>query len=269
MNLRHRKGWSLVALGLLAGCTGAVPQPPQQTGIDDSKLVDLTYSFDDRTIYWPTAKPFTWEKESWGRNAAGDWYAAGRYSASEHGGTHLDAPIHFAEGKHKMDEIPLRSLVGPAVVVDISNACGANADCLLMPQDIADWEGRNGRLPDNSILLVRTGWGKHWGDKKAYLGTDKAGDTANLHFPGISREAAELLAKERKIDAVGIDTASLDHGPSKDFIAHRVLNGANIYGLENVANLDKLPATGATLIALPIKIKGGTGGPTRIIAILP
>lgn len=270
MKLRDHMGWGLLALCALAGCSGAVSQQAgQPAAIDESKLVDLTYNFDADTIYWPTAKPFTWEKEAWGRNASGEWYTAARYSASEHGGTHLDAPIHFAEGRHTMDEIPLGTLVGPAVVIDISKGCEGKADCLLTAKNITDWEGRNGRLPDQSIVLIRTGWGRHWGDKKAYLGTDKPGDTANLHFPGLSREAAELLAKERRIDAVGIDTASLDHGPSKDFIAHRVLNGANIYGLENVANLDKLPATGATVIALPMKIKGGTGGPTRIIAILP
>ena len=236
--------------------------------IDDSKLVDLTHAFDEKAIYWPTAKPFVWEKESWGRNPAGEWYTAGRYSASEHGGTHLDAPIHFAEGRQTVDQIPLAKLVGPAIVIDVSEAAAANRDYLLTPADILTWESRNGKIPANAIVLVRTGWQRFWGDRKAYLGTDKAGDTANLHFPGVSRETAELLT-QRGVDAVGIDTPSLDHGPSKDFAAHRVLNGANIYGLENVANLDRLPPTGATVIALPMKITGGTGGPTRIIAVLP
>lgn len=259
---------ALIGAVVLTGCTGPAPRE-QNRGIEDSKIVDLTYSFDEKTIYWPTAKPFTWEKEAWGPSPGGYWYTAARYGASEHGGTHLDAPVHFAEGKRTSEAIPVGDLVGPAVVVDTSSKCASNPDCLLSVDDIAQWEKANGGLPDDAILLVRTGWGKFWGDKKAYLGTDKPGDTANLHFPGISREAAELIASKRGLDAVGIDTASLDHGPSKDFIAHRVLNAADIYGLENVANLEKLPATGATLIALPMKIKGGTGGPTRIIAILP
>jgi kynurenine formamidase len=260
----------LLASCLLASCAGASSkQASQSAAIDDSKIVDLTHPFDESTIYWPTAKPFSWEKESWGQNASGYWYTAARYSASEHGGTHLDAPIHFAEQGHALDQIPVANLVGAAAVIDISAACARNQDYQLSPQDIKDWEGQNGRLPDHAILLVRTGWAQFWGDKKKYLGSDTPGDTAHLHFPGISREAAELLTKERRIDAVGLDTASLDHGPSKDFIAHRVLMSANVYGLENVANLDKLPATGATLIALPMKIKGGTGGPTRIIAVLP
>ena len=236
--------------------------------IDETKLVDLTHPFDDKAIYWPTAKPFTWEKESWGRNAQGDWYTAGRYSASEHGGTHLDAPIHFAKGKQTVDQIPIDKLVGPAIVIDVSAAVATDRDYRLSPADVSAWEAKHGRIPSGSIVLVHTGWGKFWGDKKAYLGTDKAGDTSNLHFPGISKEAAALLA-ERKVDAVGLDTPSLDHGPSRDFAAHRAFAAANVYGLENVANLDRLPPIGATLIALPMKIKGGTGGPTRIIAIIP
>jgi kynurenine formamidase len=237
--------------------------------IDDSKIVDLTYSFDDKTVYWPTAKPFQWEKESWGKSAGGYWYTAARYAASEHGGTHLDAPIHFGEGRLAADEIPLSRLVAPAIVIDVSAAAAKDADYRMTVGDIVSWEKANGQIPDHSIVLVRSGWGRFWPDRKKFLGTDTPGDTANLHFPGISREAAEFLATQRKIAGVGIDTASIDHGPSNDFIAHQVLNGANIYALENVAHLDRLPATGAMLIALPMKITGGTGGPARIIAILP
>ncbi|MGH9847250.1 MAG: cyclase family protein [Blastocatellia bacterium] len=247
----------------------SAPVTTSTSAVNEAKVVDLTYDFDDKTIYWPTAKPFEWQKESWGKSAGGYWYTAARYAASEHGGTHLDAPVHFGEGKAAMDQIPLSRLIGPSVVIDISEACAKDADYRLRVEDVTMWEKQNGRIPDNAIALVRTGWGKFWPDRKSYLGTDKLGDTANLHFPGISREAAEFLAKQRRIDGIGIDTASLDHGPSKDFIAHQILNGANIYGLENVANLDRLPARGATLIALPMKIKGGTGGPVRIIATLP
>jgi kynurenine formamidase len=236
--------------------------------IDESKLVDLTHPFDDKAVYWPTAMPFKWEKESWGRNAQGDWYTAGRYSASEHGGTHLDAPIHFAEGRQTVDQIPVEKLIGPAIVIDVREAVLKDRDYRLSLADITAWETMHGPIPAGSIVLVRTGWEKHWGDKRAYLGTDKAGDTANLHFPGISREAALMLG-ERKVDAIGLDTPSLDHGPSKDFAAHRAFAAAGVYGLENVANLNRLPPTGATVIALPMKIAGGTGGPARIIAVLP
>lgn len=256
---------SLMVLVLLA-----LPGVAQRStsAIETSKLVDLTYPFDENAIYWPNAQPFKWEKSSWGRTEGGYFYAAGRYAASEHGGTHLDAPIHFAEGKQTIDEVPLDRLVAPAVVIDISQACAGDADYLLKPQDVTSFEKTNGRIAPGTIVLVRTGWGRFWPDKKRYLGSNVPGDTANLHFPGIGRPAAELLAK-RKIAAVGIDTASMDHGPSKDFIAHRILGEANIYGLENVANLDKVPVRGATIIALPMKIKGGSGGPVRIVALLP
>jgi kynurenine formamidase len=180
----------------------------------------------------------------------------------------MDAPIHFAEGRQTIDQVPVSKLVGPAVVIDVRDGVARNRDYVLTPADVEGWEARHGRIPGGSIVLIRTGWEKHWGDRKAYLGTDKPGDTANLHFPGISKEAAALLAA-RNVDAVGLDTPSLDHGPSNTFAAHRELAAANIYGLENVANLDRLPPTGATLIALPMKIAGGTGGPVRIIAIIP
>lgn len=250
--------------------SGASPTAaPTSSAINTTKVVDLTYNFDEQTVYWPTAQPFKWEKESWGKSAGGWWYTAARYSASEHGGTHVDAPIHFAEGKASMDELPLQRLIGPAIKIDIRKACDQDRDYRLTVADIQAWEKDYGPIPANTIVLVQTGWGQFWPDKKRYLGTDVKGDTANLHFPGISKEAAEFLANERKANGVGIDTASLDYGQTKDFIAHQVLNGANIYGLENVAFLERVPPTGATLIALPMKIKGGTGGPVRIIALLP
>ncbi|HEX4951512.1 MAG TPA: cyclase family protein [Blastocatellia bacterium] len=262
----------LLAAVFLSACQSQSVKPLQVVSpslIDEAKVLDLTYSFDDKTIYWPTAKPFTWEKESWGVSTGGYWYTAARYAASEHGGTHLDAPIHFGEGKQSADELPLTKLISPAIVINITDACSKNADYLLSVEDITKWESEHARIPDDSIVLIHTGWGRFWGDKKQYLGTDVAGDVGNLHFPGISKEAARLLTEQRRIDAIGIDTASIDHGPSKDFIAHQILNGANIYALENVANLERLPAKGATVIALPMKIKGGTGGPARIIALLP
>jgi kynurenine formamidase len=237
--------------------------------INETKVVDLTYSFDESTIYWPTAKPFQWEKEAWGKSAGGYWYTAARYAASEHGGTHLDAPIHFAAGKAAMDELGLQRLIAPAVVVDVRKACEQDRDYRLTPDDLLAWEKDHGKIPEGALVLAHTGWGQFWPDKKKYLGTDTPGDITNLHFPGFSRAAAEWLISQRKIDAVGIDTPSIDHGPTKDFIVHQLLNGANIYALENVARLERVTPVGTTIIALPMKIKGGTGGPVRILALLP
>ncbi len=256
------------ALVLLSGwlltCGGAV-----SAQLDERKLVDLTYSFDERTIAWPTNKPFQWEKTDWGMTAGGYWYASANFATSEHGGTHIDAPIHFGKGQSAVDEIPIQRLVGPAVVVDVAQRVLQERDYRLTVADLAAWEDRHGRIPDGAIVLMHSGWGRYWPDKVRYLGSETPGEVKSLHFPGFSKEAAEFLVKERKIDGVGIDTPSIDHGPSRDFIVHRILNGADLYALENVANLDRLPPKGATLIALPMKIKGGTGGPVRIIAILP
>jgi kynurenine formamidase len=204
-----------------------------------------------------------------GRTAAGYWYADNRFCSVEHIGTHLDAPYHFAEHGQTAGEIPVSRLIGPACVLDVSAQAERDADYRATVEDLQVWERRHGRLPGGAILLVRAGWGKHWGDRRAYFGDDTPGDASRLHFPGLSKELAELLVRERNVDAVGIDTASIDHGPSSDFIVHQVLYAANIPGLENLANLERLPEKGATLIALPAKIEDGSGAPLRAIALLP
>jgi kynurenine formamidase len=237
--------------------------------IDENKIIDLTYPFDEHTIYWPTAKPFQLEVVSAQKKPEGYWYAANNICLAEHGGTHMDAPIHFAEGKRAADEVPVQQLIGPAVVLDVQTQTQKDADYRVSVADIEAWEHKNGRMPKGAIVLMFSGWGSRWPDKKTYLGTDQPGDVAHLHFPGFSKEAAEFLISQREIDAIGVDTPSIDYGQSQDFIVHQIINGANKPGLENVAQLDKLPATGATLIALPMKIAKGSGGPVRIIAILP
>jgi len=247
----------------------APPAPaPTQAANLGAKAVDLTYAYGKETIYWPTDEPFHWKQTTWGPTPQGYWYASATYGGSEHGGTHLDSPIHFGEGQATADQIPLTKLIAPAVVVDVREACTRDRDYQLRPADLEQWERAHGRIPEGAIVLMRSGWGKFWPDKVRYLGSDRPGDTAHLHFPGVSREAAQWLVG-RKVAGAVVETGRVDHGPSRDFMAHRILNGAGIYGLENVANVDKLPESGATLIALPMKIQGGSGSPTRVIAILP
>ncbi|MBM3764729.1 MAG: cyclase family protein [Acidobacteria bacterium] len=236
--------------------------------INPQKLIDLTYTYDSKTVYWPNAKGFEHRKDNWARTPLGYWYAAGGFSTDEHGGTHVDSPIHFAEGKLTLEAIPVEKLTGPAFVVDITSACAANKDYTATRADVEAFEKRHGPIPRGAIVLFKTGWGKYWPDKARYLGSATPGDVANLHFPGISPPAAEFLVR-RGVVGVGIDTASTDHGPSKRFETHQVLSEANVYGIENVANIDRLPAKGATLIVAPMKIAGGTGGPARILAVLP
>ena len=247
-------------------------RPPAASDLLSSgSWVDLSHDFSSETIYWPTAKRFTLEVVSAQQTPAGYYYAANNFSTSEHGGTHLDAPIHFAEGKHTADQVPLDRLVGPAVVVDVVARADADADYRLDVPALKEWERRNGRIPGGTIVLLRTGWSSRWPDKARYLGTTKTGPAgvAELHFPGIDSSASRWLAAERQVRAVGIDTPSIDYGQSKTFDTHRILLGQNIPAFENVTNLERLPASGAFVVALPMKIKGGSGGPLRIVALVP
>lgn len=262
----------LFSLALVIGLVPAVGRAQHLTaGFPPGTIVDLSYAFDSSTVYWPTAETFHLEKDFEGTTDLGYYYSAYRYSAAEHGGTHIDAPVHFARGHNSVDEIPLDQLLGPGVVVDVTRQCSENRDYLITADDFRNWEKRNGKIPAGTIVLLRTGFGKFYPDRKRYLGTDERGAAAvaNLHFPGLHPDAARWLTENRQIKAIGLDTASIDYGQSKLFESHRTLFARNIPALENVANLDKLPAKGFSVIALPMKIKGGSGGPLRIVAVLP
>jgi len=241
---------------------------PAQTAA--RKLIDLTYSFSSETIYWPNAEGFKLRVDAAGINEKGYFYSANTYSGGEHGGTHFDAPLHFAQGGPSVDQIPVERLIAPGVVVDVREKAAKDPDYLVSVADFQKWEKANGRIPDGCILLVRTGWGKFYPDRKKYLGTDRRGEqaVAELHFPGIDPAAATWIAANRKISVLGLDTASIDRGQSQLFETHRILFKAGICALENVANLDQLPEKGFDIIALPMKIQGGSGAPVRIVAVL-
>ncbi len=234
-----------------------------------SHLIDLTHGFGQDTIYWPTdTKGFEFEVLSAGHTEGGYYYAANSFSSAEHGGTHIDAPVHFAEGKPTVDQIPLSRLVAPGIVIDVTESAAADRDYEVSVADFEAWETSHGRLPDGAIVLLRTGYSQHWGDRERYLGTAKTGPEAvpELHFPGLAPAAAEWLASERAIAAIGLDTPSIDHGQSQLFASHVTLFKAEIPAFENVANLDQLPAKDFMVVALPMKIEGGSGAPLRIIA---
>jgi len=243
------------------------------SGWDDraeaQRLIDLTYPFDETTQVWPSNLPFHRDATVRGGTKTEAWYATGQVVLSEHAGTHMDAPIHFAQGQIGIDQIPIERLMGPLVVIDVRVAVAADRDYRLSLEDIQRWEIRYGNIPTGAVVMMLTGWGAYWKDRERYFGTATPELPATLHFPGFSREVAEFLVAERQIHGVGIDTPSIDHGPSEDFAVHRILNGAGLYGLENVARLDEVPQSGGSLLALPMKIAGGTGAPVRIIAILP
>jgi kynurenine formamidase len=267
------KNLLLLALAgaVMTACTTTVTTTaPKALDLSGAEVVDLTYAFDDKTLYWPSS-PSTFEHKelAYGPTPGGYFYSSYSFCSPEHGGTHLDAPIHFAAGRWTVDDIPLERLMGPAVVIDVSSNAAANPDYRLTADDVARWEGEHGRIPGGAIVLLRTGWGARYGDRKGYFGDDTPGRTDNLHFPSYGVDAARLLVNDRRVHALGVDTASIDYGPSTDFMVHQIANGANVSGLENVANLERLPATGASVIALPMKIGKGSGGPVRIVALLP
>ena len=256
--------WSCLLLLLLAGC--ATARGP--VDLEHGELVDLTYPFDEHTLYWPNSPSgFELKQLAFGKTPAGFFYSSNAFCAPEHGGTHLDAPIHFSEHSRSADAIPLQQLIAPSAVIDIS--AKGDADYRLTAEDVRGWERRNGTIAAGTIVLLRTGWGSRYPDRKRYFGDDTPGATDKLHFPSYGEDAARLLVEQRNVAALGVDTASIDYGQSKDFIVHQIAMGANVPGLENIANLERLPERGAWVIALPMKIRGGSGGPLRLVALVP
>ncbi|WP_026452667.1 cyclase family protein [Aequorivita capsosiphonis] len=262
---------------LFTGCNTKVEKTLQvqtsssETKLLDGDIIDLTHTFSKESIYWVTAKEFKLDTVAFGETEKGYFYSANNFETAEHGGTHIDAPIHFVANGESVDEIPLTQLIGKGIKIDVSEKAQANRDYQISIEDFTNWEAGNGTIPDNAIVLLETGFSKLYPDKKEYLGTDERGDAAvqKLHFPGLSPEAATWLVKNRNISSIGLDTASIDYGQSTHFQSHVILLSGNIPAFENVANLDKLPVKGFQVIALPMKIKGGSGGPLRIIAIVP
>ncbi len=262
MRIFYQKFFFLAAVGLLfvSSCSTSPP---------DQEILDMTYPLDETAIFWPTARPFTLIQVAYGISAGGWWYASNEFSASEHGGTHADAPIHFAEGGRTIDQVPLEEWIGPAIKVDVTTKCAQDRDYLLAVDDLKSWEETHGQIPAGAWVIMYTGIGtRYYPDKKMVLGTEKTGQEAiaELSFPGFSPESVKFLLDERDIKGIAIDTPSIDRGKSQDFKVHQVLFAGDKLALENIANLDKLPAKGATLYVVPMMIKRGTGAPARVFA---
>jgi len=263
----HKRPVVIIVSAVLAASAVVAGQ-----GLDLSRyqLVDLSHAFGPSTLYWPTAKAkFKLDREAAGKTEGGFYYASNSLSTPEHGGTHLDAPRHFSEGGRTTEQIPLEHLIAPAVVIDITAQASRDRDYRLTREDVLQFEKVNGPIAKGTIVLLRTGWSKHWPNVKAYLGDDTPGDVSKLSFPSYGADAAKLLVEDRGVAALGIDTASIDYGRSTDFQVHRIAAARNVPGFENLTNLDRLPLRGATVAALPMKIEGGSGGPLRAVAFVP
>lgn len=267
-----------VVLVLAGSCNRAPADPaaravnsPAANGFPRGTLVDLSHVYDRTTVFWPTAESFRLDKVADGITPDGYYYAANNFATSEHGGTHLDAPVHFAQGGQSVEQIPIERFFGEAYVVDVVEASEKNPDHQVSLDDIQRAEAAQGPIPSDAIVLLRTGFSRRWPDATRYLGTAERGETAvrQLHFPGLHPEAARWLVANRPIKAIGIDTASIDYGQSTLFESHRVLYERGIPAFENLTALERLPARGASIVALPMKIGGGSGAPLRAVAILP
>ena len=244
--------------------------PAVALDLSEYRMIDLSHSYGENTLYWPTSPTaFQMEEIEYGVSEAGWFYSSYSVCTPEHGGTHIDAPIHFAEGGRSTEEIPLDDLIGPAVVIDVSSKAARNRNYRLTAEDISEFETQHGEIAAGTIVLMRTDWSNHWPDAIAYLGDDTPGDASKLQFPGFGADATRMLAEDRKVAMLGVDTASVDYGKSQDFIVHRIGSAQGVANLENLTNLSQLPPTGATILALPMKIEGGSGGPVRVIALVP
>ena len=264
-------GW-LVVLCVLAGAGCAAGHSRlDRLAWEQSRLIDLTHSFGPDTIVWPTEQDFRLVLQQAGETPGGYYYASNRLEMAEHGGTHIDAPIHFARGGQTLDQVPIERLVGAAVRIDVTAQCARDRDYRVTIQDFEQWEAVHGQIPARAIVLVDTGFARYWPSRQQYLGTELRGleGVRALHFPGLYPEAAAWLVRDRQVKAVGIDTASIDYGQSTKFETHVALLSQNVPVFENLGDLRDLPHRGFDVIALPMKISGGTGGPLRVIAVLP
>ncbi len=262
----NRAGFLAIgAVGVLA----LLPQTARRDSMLDeistgkTRVVDLSYAINDQLVRWPGDEKVFEAKVN--ASVEKNGYFTRSFWMLEHYGTHLDAPAHFPPGKTTVDQIPVKQLFGPAIVLDVRAEGAKDADYLLPPSRVEEWEKRHGRIPSGAIVLLRTGWASRWPDAQKYRNQDAQG---KMHFPGFSVEAAKLLI-DRKASGLGCDTMSIDYGASSDFAVHHLALGSGLYHLENLADLNPLPENGAFLVVAPIKLEGGSGGPVRVFALIP
>ncbi|MBS0164455.1 cyclase family protein [Nitrospira sp. CMX1] len=267
----HTASMLTAALGLIVNAGCVADHRGNHLVWEHSRIVDLTHSFGSDTIVWPTEQDFKLVVQHAEHTTAGYYYASNRIEMPEHGGTHIDAPIHFSEGKQTLDQISVERTLGTAIRINVKEQCVHDRDYQITTHDLKQWESRSGRIPEGAIVLLDTGYAQFWPSRKDYLGTGLRGQEGvqALRFPGLHPDAAAWLVRERQVKAVGIDTASIDYGQSTRFETHVALLSQNVPVFENLANLNDLPVRGFDVFALPMKIANGTGGPLRIIAVVP
>lgn len=272
---RNRAWLALLSAGtalFLAGCgpdgtSEAEGERAVSFNAEDYRTIDLTHTFGEDTIYWPTSPHgFRLEALHEGPTNKGFFYRAYRFATPEHGGTHFDAPSHFHREGQTAEEVSVDRLTGPAVVIDAREEARADRDYALTVERVKAWEEEHGPVPGDSLVLLRTGWSRYWPDESDYLGGSEGDD---LHFPAYGEAAARYLIEKRRVALLGVDSASIDIGPAETFPVHQLANAHQVPALENLARLGELPPTGAFVAALPMKIEGGSGAPARVVAFVP
>ncbi|HEY1271289.1 MAG TPA: cyclase family protein [Terriglobales bacterium] len=230
-----------------------------------TSIVDLTHSINASVPTYDPAETSSYRVKTVAAIEKSGYFAR-EISLPEHFGTHIDAPAHFARGLWTVDQIPTERLIAPLVVLDVSAKTKQNPDYQVSVRDISEWEAANGQIPQAAVVMAHTGWDSRWNSAKEYRNPDAKGV---MHFPGYSEEAARFLVEGRNTIGLGIDTLSIDYGPSQDFPVHKYTLAHSLYHLENVAGLSLVPGAGARVVVAPAKLEGGSGGPVRILALLP
>ncbi len=256
------KSFILAAVLLATALLGAQRKPAPSPEPQFATILDLSHEISDKTPAYDLKDKFeahtaaTYEK---------DGYFARTFCMPEHFGTHLDAPAHFARGRWTVDQIPPERLVAPLVVIDVSPQVDKDSDYTVSMGDIGKWEQVNGRIPPGAVVVARTGWGMRWNSAEKYRNADAKGI---MHFPGWSVEAARFLVENRDIYGLGIDTLSVDPGPSTSFPVHKYTMARSVYHLENLANLSRAPEAGGTAVVASLKLQGGSGSPARVLVLV-
>ena len=251
------KASAATGVAAVAGTTIAAP-PALADGHGSVEDLTHTYGSDFPTYFGAPGieleQPF---------NFADNGFNLMTMNLNEHTGTHIDAPLHFSADGNAVDEIPVGTLVAPLCVIDIAAKAAENADYQVTPEDLKAWMASHGDIPKNACVAMYSGWG-------AKVGGDgfRNFDGEKMHFPGFHVEATKMLMEETGAQSMAVDTLSLDHGPSGDFATHYEWLPSGRFGIENIANLDKVPASGATIVVGAPKHRGGTGGPARIFAMV-
>ena len=258
--LSYPDSLSWMSMGF-AAVAGRSPTARRARPLKASRVLDLTHTLTAEFPSWPGYPSIEILNT---HHFANDGFLANAWHIHEHSGTHVDAPLHFSAEGWSAAEIPQGNLIAPAVVIEIGSRARRDPDAQVRVEDIKAWEKKHGRVPRGAAVLMSSGWEERATDEAAYRNMDSKGV---MHFPGFSPEAAKFLVKERTIGGLGVDTLSLDYGPSTDFGTHFAVLPANRWGIENLANLGKLPPKGATLfVGLP-RVKGASGGPARVLAV--